>query len=123
MENIYHFFQRACQREPAPVRGIPGLKLIDQDGNSVVFWMEVEDGRIGSVQFQCTTCFTLVGLCQHLSEALPGMTLEQAGMLTTDWLLSLHPEIPGMRHDRAALAIDGVRSAVRKHMELQGACS
>ena len=122
MLNVYHYFQRACQRDLRRLLGLPGNKITDDDGNSVIVWLRCEHGIVVSAQYKCTTCFTLVALCEHMADLLPGMSLETAGTFPAEQLLSLHPEIPGIRSDRARLVIGAVRSALEKQLESKGAC-
>lgn len=110
--NVYHYFERACRRDPAPLNGSQGGKVVDEDGNSVVFWVETEGNRIVGAAYRCTTCFTLIALCEHLSEILGGMDLETARRYTAADLLGLHPEIPPSRRNRAELAVAALRSAL-----------
>jgi hypothetical protein len=108
---IHDYFQRACQRTLERLSGVPGEKCIDTEGNSAKFWLQTAGNRIVRAQFQCTTCCTLVGLCEHASELLTQMTLADAESCTAGRLLVLHPEIPAMRYNRAALAAQAIRSA------------
>jgi hypothetical protein len=111
---IHDYFQRACRRKLEPFSGVPGERCFDSDGNSAIFWLQVQGSRIARAQFRCTTCCTLVGLCEHASELLEGMTVAGAGEWTARRLLVLHPEIPAMRYDRAALAAEAIRSAAQR---------
>jgi hypothetical protein len=112
--DIYDYFQRACFRALESPRGDPGRTIYDRDGNSAVFWIETARLRVASVQYKCTTCVTLLALCEHLCEILVGKHLSEVEQYTPEDLLSLHPEIPLERQNRADLAIDALRSAVKK---------
>jgi hypothetical protein len=120
VDNIYHYFQRACLRAPGPARGTPGPAVHDAEGNCATFWIEASGGRIASIQFKCTTCFTLVALCQHLAEASGALTLEEAGAITAEDLLRFHPEIPQERRDRASLAVEAFRAALTARSQIEG---
>lgn len=111
MLNVLDYFQRACQRGITPPGGIAGEQCFDPEGNSARFWLETQGERIVRARFRCTTCCTLVGLCEHAAELLACMTLGEAAACTARRLLVLHPEIPEMRHDRALLAVNAIRSA------------
>ena len=118
MSTVYDYFHRACRRDPEQLRGITGDKCVDSEGNSALFSLQPEtSGRIVAAQYRCTTCFTLVALCERLAEELTGATVTDASQWTVERLLSLHPEVPPVRHDRAMLAITAVQSAVRKSTE------
>jgi NifU-like protein involved in Fe-S cluster formation len=112
--SIYDYFQRACRRGVEPITGVPGNTCFDGEGNSARFWLETDGECILNARFQCTTCCTIVGLCEQAAELLIGMTVAEAAQCSPRKLLVLHPEIPTMRHDRAALVVDAVRSAAQQ---------
>ena len=114
MPTIHDYFQRACQRKLELFSGVPGERCQGPDGNSARFWLHIERGRIAGAQFQCTTCCTLVGLCEHAIDLLSGMTLADAERCTPRRLLVLHPEVPAMRHDLATLVAEAIRSAAHR---------
>lgn len=115
------FFERACRRERGTPFGMPGEPHLDPDGNSALFWLSLgKDRRIATVQYRCTTCFTLVALCEHLAELVRGVSPEAAAGWTPERLLSLHPEIPVYRRDRAKLAVAAMQSAAAR--QSKGVC-
>jgi NifU-like protein involved in Fe-S cluster formation len=117
-ESVHYYFQRACLRELASLRGVSGDKVFDAEGNCVVFWIEeTAAGTIAGAQYKCTTCATLLALCEHLSDVLVGMKTEDAQRLTAGWLLELHPEIPESKKDRAWVAMQALQSAVKKQLQ------
>lgn len=120
MHNVYHYFQRACERATVTHVGLSGEKVVDEDGNSVVFWVDSVEGCVLSTGYRCTTCFTLVALCEHIAGLLPGMDIEVARAFAPAQLLALHPEIPPERHHRATLAIAALRSALDRHSVIHG---
>ena len=69
-------------------------------------------GCIDEIEYRCTTCVTLVALCEHVAEDLRGVGLDRARELTAADILKLHPEIPYSRHSRADLATAAVRAAI-----------
>jgi NifU-like protein involved in Fe-S cluster formation len=79
-----------------------------------MFWIRTAGERIIAADYRCSTCITLVALCEHLAELLIGFTADQAVQYTADRLLALHPEIPPERRNRAALAIDAMQSAAAR---------
>ncbi|MGH9632557.1 MAG: iron-sulfur cluster assembly scaffold protein [Bryobacteraceae bacterium] len=113
---IHDYFERACLRKLDPLRGRKGEVVYDSDGNCAVFWIESKAERIRSAQYRCTTCATLVAFCEHLSELVVGMKIEEAGQYSAEKLLSLHAEVPEMRKSRALLVIGAMRSAVQNNL-------
>lgn len=84
------------------------------DGNCAAFQVQTEQGRIQRAEYHCTPCVTLVALCEHLSELAAGISLEDARRYEPQVLLGYHPEIPAERRDRATLAVEAFRTAVRQ---------
>jgi NifU-like protein involved in Fe-S cluster formation len=91
----------------------PGPMVIAPDGLSVRFDIELDSAScLTGVQFRCTTCATMLALCEHLAEMVAGLPASEALQITPQHLLELHNEIPEERRDRAALAVAGLRLAV-----------
>jgi NifU-like protein involved in Fe-S cluster formation len=110
--SVYDYFERALRRDMGDFRSTPGNESTDVEGNRAVFNLDVDRRRIATARYRCTTCVTLVALCEHLTDLLPGMTLEQARSFTAAELLRLHPEIPPGQRDRAVLAVAAAHSAL-----------
>jgi NifU-like protein involved in Fe-S cluster formation len=110
---IYDYFARACRREIG-VFGVEGAAVFDAEGNTARFWITLSRGIIRRVQYKCTTCVTLVALCEHLSEMAEGQEPAAALRLGEGQLLAAHPDVPPERRDRAALAVSALQSAVRQ---------
>lgn len=109
--DVYHYFQQAYRRQLQPLSS--PLRFIDEDGLQAAFSIGICGiGRIERVDYRCTTCMTLVALCEHVAEQLFGATLEEARTLDADQLLKLHPEIPVSRRCRARLALNAARAAL-----------
>jgi hypothetical protein len=64
------------------------------------------------VEYRCTTCMTLIALCEHAAEQIRGVTPDRARNLTADEILVFHPEIPSSRRSRANLAIAAIRASL-----------
>ena len=115
MAQVYEYFQRACRREHPDPGGVAGDPVSDPDDNTVLFWLEATPGgRLVAAEYRCTTCVTLVSLCEHLAELLPGTTTGEAAEFSARSLLELHPGIPESKQGRASLAIEAMQSAIRK---------
>lgn len=97
------------------MRGQKGEVIYDSDGNCAVFWIESEADRIQNAQYRCTTCATLIAFCEHLSELLVDMKIEEAKLYSAEALLSLHAEVPEVRKSRASLVVSAMRSAVQNN--------
>ena len=115
---VYDYLQRALTRRVDPTMRAPRGPLVTSEDDaalSALFAIAVENGRVASANYRCTTCATLVALCEHTAELIRGLPLDAARRLTSDDLLSLHPEIPSARRDRAALAIRAAHGALELH--------
>jgi NifU-like protein involved in Fe-S cluster formation len=108
---IYDYFERACRRSLEPVAGEPAR---DDEGNCAIFSVAVTAGRITTANYRCTTCTTLVALCEHLSELVIGLNPPAALTMKPETLLVLHPEIPEAKRATAALALKALQSAIRQ---------
>ena len=65
--DVYYYFEQACRRElqPLPSR----IQFESHDDAQAAFVLGVGAvERIESVEYRCTTCVTLVALCEHLAE-------------------------------------------------------
>jgi hypothetical protein len=111
--DVYEYFQRALRYHHHRCLIAPEQLVRWCDGNVAGFKLATEGGFIRRAAYRSTTCATLVGLCEHLSEMLPGMQLECARGIEAGELLRFHPEIPARRHDRAELCIHALRAAIQ----------
>jgi hypothetical protein len=112
--DIHHYFQRALRRL-ASGTGTDGFNaglVRSADGLCAGFIIEASGPRIVRADYRCTTCATLVGLCEHLVEAAAGVPASEAAAMDAEWLLARHPEVPPGRRDRAGLAAAAFRAAL-----------
>jgi hypothetical protein len=109
--DVYYYFQQACRREVQPMPSRIQFETNDDARAAFVLGIGALE-RIESVEYRCTTCVTLVALCEHLAQELRGSTIQQARSFTAERLLTLHPEIPSVRSSRAQLALAAVRAAL-----------
>jgi len=114
----YDYFQRAFRRGAQARAGTSGTLVQGADGACAVFWLQAPDGIISSAQYRCTTCVTLLAFCEHLSELAVGTRVQHALRIDADQLLTLHPDVPHCRADRATLASEAFHSAI--HQITQG---
>ena len=111
--DVHYYFQKACRRQLQPLTE-PMRVVADED---VQAGFEIRFGaaeRIDTVDYRCSTCVTLVALCEHLAEELRDSTIEYARSLTAGQILAQHPEIPSSRGPRARLAVAAVHAALEK---------
>ena len=109
---IYDYFERACRRSLEPLPGDTREPVRDEDGNCALFAVELKAGRIAAAAYRCTTCTTLVALCEHLSELVIGLEPRAVADLRPETLLALHMDIPEAKRPTAALALQALKSAV-----------
>ena len=109
-QDVYYYFQQACRREVSPE--VP-QRWISEDDVTAGFRLRVgKAGRIDQADYRCTTCMTLVAMCEHAAESLRGATLDEARTRSAGDLLDRHPEVPPIRHSRAHLAVAAVQAAL-----------
>jgi len=112
--DVYHYFQQAYRRtlDPAVPPPLVARQVVLDDAEASFAVRLGSDGRVASVVYRCTTCMTLLALCEHVAEELRGATLDQARSLCAEDLLRKHPEIPVSRQSRARLAVAAAQTAM-----------
>ncbi|MCC7497214.1 MAG: hypothetical protein IT160_06530 [Bryobacterales bacterium] len=112
LRSIYDYFQQAGRRPKNTEACTAGELVPGSAGNTAIFYLEATKHRITKVVFRCTSCMTLVALCEHLSELALGLGAGQAEKLDPALLLRLHPDIPSYLQNRAELACAALHSAI-----------
>ena len=109
--DVYHYFQQACRRK---LQSQLEPKRFVQDGDATAgFAVRIGPrGCIDDVEYRCTTCMTLIALCEHVAEEVRGVTPDRARNLTAAGILDCHPEIPSSRRSRALLATAAIQAAL-----------
>lgn len=107
--NVYQLFQTALATRRGPVHGVLHT---DNDGACARFEVEWNSGVIAAIRYQCTTCITLVALCELTQATAAGMSASEAFQVDATWLLRHLPEIPAAKHSRALLASRAFRAAL-----------
>jgi NifU-like protein involved in Fe-S cluster formation len=87
------------------------------DGVSVRFHAEVDDGRVTALQYEATSCATLVAYAELLGDLAAGEQAAQAARITAQRLVATLPGVPAARHDRAELVIRAWWSALARALE------
>jgi hypothetical protein len=115
---IHDYFRKAMHSPRTAAREDgSGPVVSGPDGLCAAFDLEIEQPSIVRASYRCTTCVTLVALCEHLAELAAGRTVEDALGLDPEILLRFHPEVPVERRDRAALASTALRMAIQYAIE------
>lgn len=109
--DVHYYFQKACRRQLRPLTA-PIRFIADRDMQAGFALQLGTAQQIDLIEYRCTTCMTLVALCEHLAEELNGSTVADARSLTPERMLALHPEIPDSRSSRALLAVAAVHAAL-----------
>ncbi len=78
------------------------------------FSLELGSDHITAASFQCSLCITLVAYCELLAETVEGLTLGEAVRISASALAARMPGVPGMKRDRAELALRALLSSVQK---------
>jgi NifU-like protein involved in Fe-S cluster formation len=111
--DIYHYFERSYRRQPQ--LDLSSLRFVEDDEVQAGFVIRIAStDRIETVQYRCTTCVTLMAMCEHIVEDLQGSTVAEARTLTAERILAQHPEIPPSRRSRAHLAAAAAQAALEK---------
>lgn len=96
-----------------PPLAIAGPVVPGPEGLQTAFSLEIDDGRISDLRFQCTACVTLVGYCEALCRLAAGRTVDAVLDIGPETLLERLPGVPAARQGRALLAVTALRAAVR----------
>ena len=115
--SLYDYFSSAIRRPVPDLIGRSGDTVRSDDGTTAVFFIEIIGERVAIVNYRCSTCVTLIGFCEHLSEMIKGWRVSEVIAFTAADLLALHREVPPERHNRADLAIQALHSAVLRLTE------
>jgi NifU-like protein involved in Fe-S cluster formation len=109
--SLHDYFERALRHPPAALpREV--LWCRDEDGCIVAFRIRKECDRVVEVEYRSTTCATLLAVCEHLTDLIPGMTVTEALAYSSANLVALHPEIPAGRRARADLAVRALHASL-----------
>ena len=108
---VYDYFLRACSRSVEALDGVQGERISDDNQNIAIFWIEVREGRVAAARYRATTCTTLIGVCERLSELVEGLELSEVLALTGERIFELHPEIPEAKRRSAKVALAALQSA------------
>src|SRR4051794_24043459 len=79
---VSELFERGFRRNRAAPLPIEGAAVIDADGNTARFSVDVTGKTIVAVSFRASSCATLVAYCEYLAEVLPGFRLDIATAFT-----------------------------------------
>lgn len=112
-KTIYDYFHQAVRRPGNTLTDLRSVVLFGEEGTCAAFELRHCEGKISEVRFKCTTCFTLVALCEHIAELAAGMSVAEAQEISPERLLELHPEVPMRLANRANLATMAFRAALR----------
>jgi hypothetical protein len=108
--DVYYYFQKAYRRQLQQTSSF--RFLADDDAQAAFVVRLASPDTIAAVEYRCTTCMTLVAVCEHIAEELQGSTLTRAKTVTAERILEQHPEIPKSRHSRAHLAAAAAQAAL-----------
>lgn len=111
-KTVSGLFDRGYRRNRAAPLAVEGRELIGVDGLAARFSLDLEQDRIRAVNFRVTTCITLIAYCELIVETVAGQGAREAATLTETDLLEALPDVPLLKRDRAALAIDAFRAAL-----------
>lgn len=111
--DVHFYFQQALHRK-AQADGA-SMRFLSDDDTQAGFLVRMAPGQvdtIADVGYRCSTCITLVAICEHIAEEWRGSTVKRAKTLTAEGILEQHPEVPSNRHSRAYLAMAAARAAL-----------
>lgn len=93
------------------LRDFSGTAVQGSEDLSAAFQLFVREGTVTRVEYRCSSCVTLVALCEHVAQHLVGQPVEIVRALGTELLATWHPEVPRSHQNRSSLVIRAVRCA------------
>ena len=111
--DVHFYFQQELHRKSQA--DCPSMSFLSDDDTQAAFLVRMAPGQvdtIADVEYRCSTCITLVAICEHIAEEWRGTTVWRAKSLTAQDILRQHPEVPPSRHSRAYLAMAAAQAAL-----------
>ena len=93
------------------LRDFSGTPVQGSEDLSAAFQLFVREGTVTRVEYRCSSCVTLVALCEHVAQHLVGQPVEIVRALKPELLATWHPEVPRSHQNRSHLVIRAVRYA------------
>jgi nitrogen fixation NifU-like protein len=84
-------------------------------GDLMTFYLRIESGRIKEITFTTDGCDTTIASGEMLASMVTGMSLEQAGQVTPEDLLTALDGLPPNHVHCAALAVQTLREAIASY--------
>lgn len=92
---------------PLPLRG---QTVQAASGLHAGFSAAVLDGRLKTLQFECSACATLVAYCQAMVDMLVNQPINSPAVPALDTLIARVSGVPPLLQDRAAIALGSCRA-------------
>ncbi len=106
-------FERGLKTRRLKPFSTVGPRISSNDGLWASFSLEASEGRVTALAFECVSCTTLIACCQALVDLGGDGTVRAALHFTQATLLDRLAGIPVYKRDRATLAVDALRAALR----------
>jgi hypothetical protein len=107
--SVYDLFHAALRRSREDMIH-PGALIRDEDGAVVCFSISSDSGVVMRAEFRCTTCATLVAVCELLRVRSVGMHVDTIAQWRVSDVVAWLPGIPESRWPRIALALRALQS-------------
>lgn len=110
---VSDLFDRGYRRNRKPPLSIEGAELRDTNGLLARFSLDMADGFIKAVNFRTTTCITLIAYSELLVELVAEKKAREAAAIKASDLAAALPDVPLLKRDRASLAVNAFRAAIK----------
>lgn len=114
---VTDFVLNPCRRSAIPLPPTSGERLVAPDGAGVRFFAQLDGDRVADIQYEASSCATLVAYAELLGDLVAGEPLRQAAALPRRTLIEALPGVPAARLERADLVIHAWWSAVAKAVQ------
>jgi hypothetical protein len=116
---VSELFDRGYRRNRKAPLAIEGAELRDANELLARFSLDITGGFIKAVHFRATTCITLIAYNELIAEIVTGRNARDAAAIEAAELVALLPDVPLLKRDRALLAINAFRAALKAAPILQ----
>jgi len=110
---VSDLFDRGYRRNRLAPFAVQGATLRDANDLTASFSLDIADDTVRDIRFQVSTCITLIAYSELIVELAAAKGARAAAVLSESDLVSALPDVPLLKRDRAVLAINAFRAALK----------
>ncbi|HEX5777507.1 MAG TPA: iron-sulfur cluster assembly scaffold protein [Xanthobacteraceae bacterium] len=109
---VAELFERGFRRNRQEPLAVQGETIVDAEGNSARFSVQLDGGKIAELRFRASSCTTLIAYSEALAELLTGFDAAMAAQYAPQNLVAALPGVHPLKQNRAVLAVAALRAAL-----------